>query len=129
MCLHAQFGSSVSNLNIRDSLKFLHRNNVKDSIHSFEIKHGYFFLRSLPFTNKSCGLLPSVFNGVLDFLINWIHEFFHPYFPISIIIPIKVRRNNERMSMFHDNRGQGSAQRSKDLKQKSYLLWYHLFVS
>ena len=49
-------------------------------------------------------------------------ECFHPYFPISIIIPIKVRRNNKRMSVFYDNRGQGSAQRSKDQQQESYLL-------
>ena len=120
--------SSVSNLNIRDSLKFLHRNNVKDSIHSFAIECGCFFLRSLLLTNRSSGLLPSIFNEVPDSFINWFQECFHPYFPISIIIPIKVRRNNKRMSVFHDNRGQGSALWSKDLKQDSYLLWYHLFV-
>ena len=54
--------------------------------------------------------------------INGFQKCFHPYFPISIIIPIKVRRNNQRVSMFHDNRSQGSAQRLKDQKQKSYLL-------
>ena len=62
--------SSISNLNIRDSLKFLHRNSVKDSIHSLAIEHSCFFLRSLPLTNRSNGLLPSVFNGVPDSLIN-----------------------------------------------------------
>ena len=114
--------SSMSNLNIRDSLKFLHRNSVKDSIHNFAIECGCFFFRSLPLTNKSSGLLPSVFNGVLDSLINGFQECFHPYFPISIIISIKVRRNNQRVSVFPDNRSQGSAQRLKDKKQKSYLL-------
>ena len=106
--------NSVSNLNIRDSLKFLHRNSVKDIIHSLAIKRSYFFLRSLPLTNKSYGLLLSVFNRVSNSLINRFQECFHPYFPISIVIPIKVRWNNKRMSVFHDNRGQGSAQRSKD---------------
>ena len=96
--------SSTSNVNIRDSLKFLHRNNVKDNIHSFAIEHDCFFLRSLPLTNRSSELLSSIFNEVLDSLINRFQEFFHPYFPISIIIPIKVRRNNKRMSVFHDNR-------------------------
>ena len=120
--------SSMSNLNIWDSLKFLHWNSVKDCIHSLAIKCNYFFLRSLPLTNRSSGLLPSIFNGVLDFLINGFQECFHPYFPISIIIPIKVTRNNQRVSVFHDNRGQGSGQRSKDQKQKSYPLWYHLIV-
>ena len=111
--------SSMSNLNIRDSLKFLHRNSVKDSIHSFAIEHNCFFLRSLPLTNRSSGLFLSVFNEDPDSLINWFQESFHPYFPISIIIPIKVRWNNKRVSVFHDNRGQGSAQRSKDLQQES----------
>ena len=67
-------------------------------------------------------MLPSVFKGVPDSLINGFQECFHPYFPISIIILIKVRRNNQRVSMFHDNKGQGSAQRSKDQQQESYPL-------
>ena len=62
--------SSISNLNIRDSFKFLHRNNIEDSIHSFAIERGCFFLKSLPLTNRSSGLLLSVFNGVSDSLIN-----------------------------------------------------------
>ena len=61
---------SMSNLNIRDSLKFLHRNNVKDNIYSLAIERSCFFLRSLSLTNRSSGLLPSVFNGILDSLIN-----------------------------------------------------------
>ena len=120
--------SSMSNLNIWDSLKFFHKNSVKDNIHSLTIERSLFFLRSLPLTNRSNGLLPSVFNGVPDSLINGFQECFHPYFPISIIIPIKVRRDNQRVSVFHDNKGQGSAQRSKDQKQNSYPLWYHLLV-
>ena len=120
--------SSMSNLNIRDSLKFLHRNSVKNSIHCFAIEHGCFFLRNLPLTNRSSGLLLSIFNGIPDSLINWFQECFHPYFPISIVIPIIMRRNNKRMSVFHDNRGQWSAQRSKDQQLESYSLWYHLFV-
>ena len=113
---------SVSDLNIRDFLEFLHKNSIKNSIHSFAIKNGCFFLRSLPLTNRSSGLLPSVFNGDPDSLINGFQECFHPYFSISIIILIKVRWNNKRASVFHDNRGQGSTLRSKDLQQKSYLL-------
>ena len=100
--------SNMSNLNIRDSLKFLHRNSIKDSFHNFynfAIERGCFFLRSLPLTNKSSGLLPSVFNGVLDSLINRFQECFHPYFLISIVIPIKVRWNNKRVSVFHNNWG------------------------
>ena len=62
--------SSVSNLNIRDSLKFLHQNSVKDSIHSLAIEHSCFFLRSLPLTNRSNGLLPSVFNEIPNSLID-----------------------------------------------------------
>ena len=120
--------SSMSNLNIWDSLKFLHRNSVKDCIYSLTIKRSCFFLRSLSLTNRSSGLLPSVFNGVPDSLINGFQECFHPYFPISIIIPIKVRRNYQRVSVFHDSRDQGSAQWSKDQKQKSYSFWYHLSV-
>ena len=99
--------SSVSNLNIRDSLKFLHRKSIKDNIHSFAIECGCFFLRSFPFTNMSSRLLPSVFNGVPDFLINRFQGCFNPYFLISIIISIKVRRNNKRVSVFHDKKGQG----------------------
>ena len=114
--------SSMSNLNIRDSLKFLHKNNIKNSIHSFAIKSGCFFLSWLPLTIRIIGLLPSVFIGLPDSLINRFQECFHPYFPISIVSPIKVRWNNKKVFVFHDNRSQGSAQRSKDLKQKSYSL-------
>ena len=89
--------SSMSNLNIRDSLKFLHKNSIKDSIYSFAIERSCFFLRSSPLTNRSSELLPSVFNGVPDSLINSFQESFHPYFPISIIIAIKVRWNNKRV--------------------------------
>ena len=85
--------SSMSDLNIRDSLKFL-RNSVKDRIHRLAIKCSCFFLRSLPLTNRSSGLLPSVFNRVPYSFINRFQECFHPYFSISIIILIKVRRNN-----------------------------------
>ena len=62
--------SSMSNLNIRDSLKFLYRNSVKDNIHSLAIERSCFFLRSLSLTNRSSGLLPSIFNGVPDSLID-----------------------------------------------------------
>ena len=120
--------SNMSNLNIRDSLKFLHKNSIKDSIHSLAIERSYFILRSLSLTNKSSRLLPFVCNWVPDSFINWFQECFHPNFLISIIIPIKVRRNNQRVSVLHDNRGQGSAQRSKDQQQESYPLWYHLTV-
>ena len=114
--------SSMSNLNIKDSLKFLHRNSVKDNIHSLAIECDCIFLRSLPLTNRGSGFLPSVFNRVLNSLISRFQKCFHPYFPISIVILIKVKRNNKRMSVFHDNRGQGSTLRSKNLKQESYPL-------
>ena len=114
--------SNMSNLNIRDSLKFLHKNSIKDSIHSLAIERSYFILRSLSLTNKSSRLLPSVFNGVPDFLINRFQECFHPYFSMSIVILIKVRWNNKRVSMFHDNTSQGLALILKDLSQESYLL-------
>ena len=106
-------------LNIRDSLEFLYRNSIKNSIHGFAIKSGYFFLRSLPLTNWSSGLLPSVFNGIPDSLINKFQEWFHLYFPVGIVIPIKVRWNNKRVTIFHDNRGQGSTLRSKDLNTRA----------
>ena len=43
-------------------------------------------------------------------------------------VPIKVRRNHKRVIVFHDNRGQGSTLRSKDLNIRVNLLWYHLYV-
>ena len=101
--------SSMSNLNIRDSLKYLQRNSTKNSIYSLAIKSGCFFLRSLPLTNRSSGLLPFVLNGVPNSLINRFQECFHPYFPLSIVVPIKVGWNNKKVSVFHDNQGQGSA--------------------
>ena len=131
MCLYTHLEdipSNMSNLNIRDSLKFLHRISIKNSIHSFAIKSSCFFMRSLPFTNKSSGLFLPVFNGVPNSLINRFQECFHPYFPICIVISIKVRWNNKRVSVFHDNMGQGSAFRLKDLQQESNLLWYHLYI-
>ena len=113
---------SMSNLNIKDPLEFFHRNSIKNSIHGFAIKSGCFFLRSLPLTNWSSGLLLSVFNGISNSLINKFQECFHPYFPIGIVVPIKVRWDYKKVTVFHDNRGQGSAPRSKDFQQKSYLL-------
>ena len=83
--------SSMSNLNIRDSLEFLHKNSIKNSIDGFAIKSDYFFLRSLPLTNWSSGLLLSVFNEILDSFVNRFLECFHPYFPVDIVIFIKVR--------------------------------------
>ena len=120
--------SCIRNLNIRDSLKFLHRNSIRDSIYSLAIERSCFFLRSLSLTNRSSGLLPSIFNGVPDSLINGFQECFHSYFPISIIIPIKVKWTNKRTTMFHDNRGQWSTLRSKDLNTRVNPLWYHLYV-
>ena len=43
---------------------------------------------------QTCALPISVCNGVPDSLIDRFQECFHPYFPINIIILIKVRRNN-----------------------------------
>ena len=97
---------SMNNLNIRDSLEFLHRNSIKNSVHDFAIKSSCFFLRSLPLTNWSSGLLLFVFNRIPDSLINIFQECFHPYFPVGIVIPIKVRWDHKRVTVFHDNRGQ-----------------------
>ena len=107
--------SSMSNLNIRDSLKFLHRN----SIHGFAIKSDYFFLRSFPFAYKSSRLLSTIFNGISNSLINRFQECFHPYFLLGIVVPTKVRWDHKRMAVFHDNRGQGSTVRSKDLNTRA----------
>ena len=131
MCLHAQLEnipSSMSNLNIWDPLEFLYRNSIKNNIHDFAIKNDYFFLRSLPLAYRSSRLLPSVFNGILNSLINRFQECFHPYFLVGIVVPIKVRRNHKRVTMFHDNSGHGSSLRSKDLNTKANLLCYHLYV-
>ena len=119
---------AVWDLNIRDSLKFLHRNSVKYSIHSFAIERGCFFLKSLPLTNRSSELLPSVFNGVPNSLINRFQECFHPYFSIGIVVPIKVRWDHKRVIVFHDNKSQGSTLRSKDLNIRANILWYHLYI-
>ena len=97
--------SNMSNLDIRDSLKFLYRNSIENSIHSFAIESNCFFLRSLPLTHRSSGLLSFVLNEVPNTFINkfqeCFQECFHPYFPISIIIPIKVKWNNKKVSVFH----------------------------
>ena len=113
---------SMSNLNIRDSLEFLHRNNIKNSIHDFAIKNDCFFLRSLPLAYRSSWLFSSVFNKIPNSLINRFQECFHPYFPVGIVIPIKVRWDRKRVTVFHDNRGQGSTLRSKDLNTRTNLL-------
>ena len=46
-------------------------------------------------------------------------EDFHPYFSIDIVVPIKVRRDHKRVTVFHDNRGQGSTLRSKHLNTRA----------
>ena len=119
---------SMSNLNIRDSLEFLHRNSIINSIHNFAIKSDCFFLRSLPLANWSSGLFPSVFSGISDSLINKFQECFHPYFLVGIIVPIKMRWDCKRVTVFHDNRGQRSTLRSKDLNTRANPLRYHLYV-
>ena len=104
---------SISNHNIWDSL---HRNCIKNSIHSFAIKSRCLFLRSWPLAYRSNQFLSSVFNGVPNSLINRFQEFFYPYFPVGIVVPIKVRWDHKRVTVFHDNRDQGSTLRSKALK-------------
>ena len=118
---------NMSNLNIWDSLEFLHRNSIKNSIHGFTIKSGCLFLGRWPLTNKSSQFLSSVFNGVSHSLINRFQEGFHPYFPMGILVPIKVRWDHKRVIVFHDNKGQGSTLRSRDLNTRVNLLWYHLY--
>ena len=119
---------SMSNLNNWDPLEFLHKNNIKNSIHSFAIKRGYLFLRSLPPAYRSSRFLQSVFNRISNSLINRFQEYFHPYFPVGIVISIKVRWYHKRVTMFHHIKGQGSTFRSKDLNTRANLLWYHLYV-
>ena len=110
---------NMSNLNIRDSLEFLQRNSIKNSIHGFAIKSGCFFLKSLLVAYRCSQFLPSVFNEIPDSLINRFQECFHPYFPISIVVPIKMRWDHKRVTVFHNNRGQGSTLRSKDLNTRA----------
>ena len=117
---------SMSNLNIRDYFEFLHRNNIKNNIHGFAIKSGCFFLRSLPLAYSSSQLLPFVFNGILNSLINRFQECFHPYFPVGIVVPIKVRWDRKRLTVFHDNRSQGSTLRSNDLNTRANPLKHKL---
>ena len=131
MCLHAQFGEysiQYEQPQIRDSSEFLHRNSIKNSIHGFAIKSSYFFLRILPLAYKSIRFLPSVFNEIPNSLINRFQECFHPYFLVGIVVPIKVRWDHKRVTVFHDNKGQGSTLRSKDLNTRANLLWYHLYI-
>ena len=40
----------------------------------------------------------------------------------------KMAYKQKDLPSIHDNKGQGSALRSKDLQQESNPLWYHLFV-
>ena len=110
---------SMSNLNIKNPLEFLHRNSIKYSVHGFAIKSDYFFLRSLPLAYRSSRLLPSIFNEILDSLINRFQECFYPYFPVGIIVPIKVSWDHKRVIVFHDNRGQGLTLRLKDLNVRA----------
>ena len=119
---------NMSNLNIWDSLEFLHRNSIKNSIHGFTIKSGCLFLGHWPLTNKSNRFLPSIFNRVSHSHINRFQEGFHPYFPMGIVVPIKVRWDHKKVIVFHDNRGQGSTLRLRDLNTRVNLLWYHLYV-
>ena len=107
---------NISNLNIWDSLEFLHRNSIKNSIHDFAIKSGCFFLRSWPLAYRSSRFLSSIFKRIPNSLISKFQECLHPYFPIGIVVPIKVRWDHKRVTVFYDNRGQGSTLRSKDLK-------------
>ena len=119
---------SMSNLNIWDSLELLHRNNIKNSIHGFAINRDCFFLRSLPLAYRSSRFLPFVFNGIPNSLINRFQECFHSYFLVGIVVPIKVRWDHKRVTVFHDNMGQGSTLRSKDLNTRANPLWYHLYI-
>ena len=112
---------SMSNLNIRDSFEFLHRKSIKNSIHGFAIKRGYFFLRSLPFAYRSSWLLLSIFNGILNSLINRFQECFHSYYPVGIVVPIKVRWDHKRVTVFLYNKGQRSTLRSKNLNTRANL--------
>ena len=107
---------SLEFLNIRDSLEFL---NIKNNIHGFAIKSDCFFLRSLLLTYRSSRLLPSVLNGIPNSLINRFQECFHTYFLVGIIVHIKVRQDHKRVTVFHDNRGQGSTLRSMDLNTRA----------
>ena len=110
---------SMRNLNIRNSLEFLHRNSIKNNIHDFTIKSDCFFLRSLPLAYRSSRLLSFVFNKIPNSLINRFQESFHPYFSVGIVVPIKVRWDHKRVTVFHDNMGQGSTLQSKDLNTRA----------
>ena len=131
MCLHAQFreySMQYEQPQHRDLLEFLHRNSIKNSIQGFAIKSGCFFLKNLPLAYKSSQFLSTVFYRVPHSFIYRFQEGFHSYFPIDIVIPIKVRMDHKRVTVFHDNRSQRSTLRSKDLNTRANSLWYHLLV-
>ena len=44
---------------------------------------------------------------------------FHPHFPVGIVVPIKVRWDHKRVTVFHESRGQGSTLRSKYLNARA----------
>ena len=62
---------------------------------------------------------PPALNGILNSLINKFQECFHPYFPVGIVVPIKVRWDHKRVTVFRD---QGSTLRSKDLNTRANQL-------
>ena len=68
---------------------------------------------------KLVRFFPPALNGILNSLINKFQECFHPYFPVGIVVPIKVRWDHKRVTVFRD---QGSTLRSKDLNTRANQL-------
>ena len=99
----------MSNLYIRDPFKLFHRNNIKYSIHSLAIKACYFFLWSGPLTDSSGWPLPTILNREPYSFIQGFQKGIYPNLLISIVISIKLG-DHKRVTVFHDNRGQGSTQ-------------------
>ena len=123
------FPCSMNNLNIWDSPEFLHKNSIKNSIHDFAIKSGCLFFGRWPFTYKSSRFYSSVFNEVPHSLIYRFQEGFHPYFSMGIVIPIKVRRDHKRVTMFHVWETTPPTRFYKMLGQTHVNGWSHVIVS
>ena len=121
---HAVWASSILKILLNSSIETA----LKIAFMALPLKVATFFFRSLPLAYRSSQLLSSIFYKIPNSLINRFQECFYPYFPIDIVVPIKVRRDHKRVTVFHDNRGQGSTLRSKDLNTRANPLWYHLYI-
>ena len=112
-CIACKPGSMI-NLYIRDPFKFFHSNNIEYTIATtlniafiaLQLKLASSFCAMFPFTNKIGWSLPTILNKEPYSLIQGFQKGFHLNLPISIVIPIKMRRDQKRVIVFHDSKGQ-----------------------